>query len=167
MINLPAFYEFYIDDDFVNFFNDKMKDYEKNNYLEGKNDTATVNGKQTKNILELNDNETNKKLNSLIELIENKSKCKLKYQWVHLVRYNKEGYQDMHRHDYNEDISLIIYLNTCTDGKTEFLINEKRKIKFFRHPEKGKCIMFLSSISHRALPSSENKTVLVLGFRLN
>ena len=62
MINLPAFYEFYVDDDFVNFFNDKMKDYEKNNYLEGKNDTATVNGKQTKNILELNDNGTNKKL---------------------------------------------------------------------------------------------------------
>ena len=124
MINLPAFYEFYVDDDFVNFFNDKMKDYEKNNYLEGKNDTATVNGKQTKNILELNDNETDKKLNSLIQLIENKSKCKLKYQWVHLVRYNKEGYQDMHRHDYNEDISLIIYLNTCTDGKTEFLIKE-------------------------------------------
>ena len=54
MINLPAFYEFYVDDDFVNFFNDKMKDYEKNNYLEGKNDTATVNGKQTKNILEQN-----------------------------------------------------------------------------------------------------------------
>ena len=72
MIDLPAFHEFYIDDDFVNFFIDKMKDYEKNNYLEGNNDTATVNGKQTKNILELNDNGTNKKLDSLIQLVENK-----------------------------------------------------------------------------------------------
>ena len=166
MIDLPAFYEFNIDDNFIDFFDNKIKIYEDNNYTVGENETATINGAQTNNILELNDDEVNEKLNLLLRVIENKSKCKFTYQWAHLIRYNEEGYQDIHNHDHNEDVSLLIYLNTCLDGKTEFLINQKRKIKFYRNPEKGKCVMFLSSIYHRALPSSQNKKVLVLGLRI-
>ena len=113
------------------------------------------------------DNPVIQKLNFLKQKIENKCKCKFIYHWAHLIQYENDGHQELHNHDQNEDFSLIIYLNSCSDGVTEFLLNEKRKSYVRYPPEKGRCIMFLSSIYHRGLPTTQNKKVLVLGLNFN
>ncbi len=165
MIDLPAVYLFNVDDDFVDFFDKKIKFYkEKSFYVD---DTQTVNGFQTNNILALNENDVIMKLNLLKEKIEKKCKCKFIYHWAHLIEYENDGHQELHNHDQNEDFSLIIYLNSCSDGVTEFLLNDKRKSYVRYPPEKGRCIMFLSSIYHRGLPTTQNKKVLVLGLKFN
>ena len=165
MIDLPAVCTFNVDNDFIDFFSNKINYYKEISF--SVNDTTTVNGFQTGNILQLDENDVIQKLNFLKQKIENKCKCKFIYHWAHLIEYENDGHQELHSHDQNEDFSLIIYLNSCSDGVTEFLLNEKRKSYVRYPPEKGRCIMFLSSIYHRGLPTTQNKKVLVLGLKFN
>ena len=165
MIDLPAVCTFNVDNDFIDFFSNKINYYKEISF--SVNDTTTVNGFQTGNILQLDENDVIQKLNFLKQKIENKCKCKFIYHWAHLIQYENDGHQELHNHDQNEDFSLIIYLNSCYDGVTEFLLNEKRKSYVRYPPEKGRCIMFLSSIYHRGLPTTQNKKVLVLGLNFN
>ena len=165
MIDLPAVCTFNVDNDFIDFFSNKINYYKEISF--SVNDTTTVNGIQTGNILQLDENDVIQKLNFLKQKIENKCKCKFIYHWAHLIQYENDGHQELHNHDQNEDFSLIIYLNSCSDGVTEFLLNEKRKSYVRYPPEKGRCIMFLSSIYHRGLPTTQNKKVLVLGLNFN
>jgi len=165
VIDLPAVCTFNVDNDFIDFFSNKINYYKEISF--SVNDTTTVNGFQTGNILQLDENDVIQKLNFLKQKIENKCKCKFIYHWAHLIQYENDGHQELHNHDQNEDFSLIIYLNSCSDGVTEFLLNEKRKSYVRYPPEKGRCIMFLSSIYHRGLPTTQNKKVLVLGLNFN
>ena len=165
MIDLHAVCTFNVDNDFIDFFSNKINYYKEISF--SVNDTTTVNGFQTGNILQLDENDVIQKLNFLKQKIENKCKCKFIYHWAHLIQYENDGHQELHNHDQNEDFSLIIYLNSCSDGVTEFLLNEKRKSYVRYPPEKGRCIMFLSSIYHRGLPTTQNKKVLVLGLNFN
>ena len=165
MIDLPAVCTFNVDNDFIDFFSNKINYYKEISF--SVNDTTTVNGFQTGNILQLDENDVIQKLNFLKQKIENKCKCKFIYHWAHLIQYENDGHQELHNHDQNEDFSLIIYLNSCSDGVTEFLLNEKRKSYVRYPPEKGRCIMFLSSKYHRGLPTTQNKKVLVLGLNFN
>ena len=165
MIDLPAVCTFNVDNDIIDFFSNKINYYKEISF--SVNDTTTVNGFQTGNILQLDENDVIQKLNFLKQKIENKCKCKFIYHWAHLIQYENDGHQELHNHDQNEDFSLIIYLNSCSDGVTEFLLNEKRKSYVRYPPEKGRCIMFLSSIYHRGLPTTQNKKVLVLGLNFN
>ena len=165
MIDLPAVCTFNVDNDFIDFFSNKINYYKEISF--SVNDTTTVNGFQTGNILQLDENDVIQKLNFLKQKIENKCKCKFIYHWAHLIQYENDGHQELHNHDQNEDFSLIIYLNSCSDGVTELLLNEKRKSYVRYPPEKGRCIMFLSSIYHRGLPTTQNKKVLVLGLKFN
>ena len=165
MFDLPAVCTFNVDNDFIDFFSNKINYYKEISF--SVNDTTTVNGFQTGNILQLDENDVIQKLNFLKQKIENKCKCKFIYHWAHLIQYENDGHQELHNHDQNEDFSLIIYLNSCSDGVTEFLLNEKRKSYVRYPPEKGRCIMFLSSIYHRGLPTTQNKKVLVLGLNFN
>ena len=165
MIDLPAVYTFNVDDNFIDFFSNKINYYKEISF--SVNDTTTVNGFQTDNIFQLNENDVIEKLNFLKQKIENKCKCKFIYHWAHLIEYEKGGYQELHNHNENEDFSLIVYLNSCSDGLTEFVLNDKREIDFRYIPKKGECIMFLSSIFHRGLPTTQHKKVLVLGLKFN
>tara|TARA_B100000131_G_scaffold50840_1_gene45458 strand:+ start:44 stop:586 length:543 start_codon:yes stop_codon:yes gene_type:complete len=173
MIDLPAIYLFNVDNDFIDFFSNKINYYKDISFSVNNTDVSTdtnvstVNGFQTANILKLDENDVIKKLNFLKQKIENKCKCNFIYHWVHLIEYEKGGFQKLHNHEKNEDFSLIIYLNSCSDGVTEFRLNEKRKSYVRYPPEKGRCIMFLSTIYHRALPTTQNKKVLVLGLKFN
>lgn len=165
-MDLPAFYEFFVDDEFVDFFDKKLELYKQKSYLIPKNRTKTYNGMQTRNILDLNEKDVYETLNSFKEKIEKKCGCEFKYNWCHLVEYEYGGYQSVHV-DVRVDFSIIVYLNTCDDGETHFYLkresfnNSDIPEKVF--PKKGKAIMFLSSIIHGANRTIQNKKVLVLG----
>jgi len=162
-MDLPAFYEFFVDDQFIDFFDKKFEIYKQKFFLIEKNSSATYNGVQTPNILNLNENDVYEILNYFKEKIEKKCGCKFKYHWVHLIEYEYGGYQLEHSHDHNEDFSIIVYLNNCDDGETYFYLNKKKNVIEKIFPRKGKSIMFLSSILHGANKTTKNKKVLVLG----
>ena len=166
-MDLPAFYEFSVGNYFVNFFNRKLDSYKKDEKLFMKRGTsATVDGIQTHNMLNFCEKDVQRELNCLKSKLEKKCKSKFEYHWSHLIEYDYGGYQTAHTHDHNEDFSLIVYLNTCKSGETNFVLNEKRNIIKKVFPKKGKAIMFHSSILHGANNCFENKRVLVLGLKL-
>ena len=166
MIDLPSFYEFDVDEEFVSFFEKKMEYYKEVDFLMQKGSTATYNGHQTSNILNLNEKDVNKKLTSLRERLERKCGVKLEYHWVHLIEYEEGGNQSEHRHDHNEDYSVIVYLNSCDDGSTYFVLNKERGVVLETFPIRSRCVMFSSSILHGCHPTSSGKKILVLGLKL-
>ena len=166
-MDLPAFYEFFVGGYFINFFNNKLDYYKKNSdFFIPKNSTATVDGIQTRNILEFGEKDVQRQLNYLKSRLQKKCKTKFEYHWTHLIEYNYGGYQSQHTHDHNEDFSIVTYLNTCKSGETIFVLNEKRGIIKKVFPERGKSIMFHSSIQHGANNCFENKRILVLGLKI-
>lgn len=166
MIDLPSFYEFNIDRRFISFFEKKMEHYKKNGFLLDIRETCTFNGHQTPNILSLNEEDVNEKLTSLRKRLEKKCGVKFEYNWVHMVRYDQDGYQEQHKHDHNEDYSVIVYLNDCDDGSTFYVLNEKRNVIMESIPKRGKCVMFPASVLHGGYPTSGEKKILVLGLRV-
>ena len=71
-MDFPALYEFFVDDQFVDFFDKKFEIYKQKLFLIEKNSSATFNGVQTPNILDLNENDVYKILNCFKEKIEKK-----------------------------------------------------------------------------------------------
>lgn len=166
MIDLPSLYEFTVDEDFVSFFENKISYYKENNFLRPRGSNCTRNGDQTINILDLNEEDVNEKLTPLRERLEQKCGVKFEYYWVHLIKYDEGGFQKEHRHDHNEDYSVVVYLNDCNDGATFHVLNEKRNVVMETVPERGKAIMFPASVSHGAYRTNSEKKVLVFGLRL-
>jgi hypothetical protein len=166
-MDLPYYYEFFVDNDIIDFFNDKLDFYKSNkNFFIPENSSATINGIQTCNMLNFDDKDVEHYLNILKNKIEKKCETNLYYHWSHLIEYKNNRHQQLHKHDHNEDFSIIVYLNTCEDGETLFYINQKRNITHTCFPEKGKSIMFSSTIYHSANKTFSNKRVLVLGLKL-
>ena len=80
----------------------------------------------------------------------------LKYsKYLHLIDYEKNGYQLEHDHKKTEDYSCILYLNNCNTGHTVF--ESSLKIK----PEKNKLIVFKSDLKHYGETCLSNKKVAV------
>jgi hypothetical protein len=127
--------------------------------------TATFKGIQSANALHLIDFQEDCKfqeaLKNILEIGEHLIKTTLYYYWVHFVEYHSGGYQGIHNHVHNEDYSLILYLNTCKGGQTEF------ESGVMCTPKKNQLVIFQSSINHRAreTQSWDNKKVLVCGVR--
>lgn len=112
-------------------------------------DTHTKDGFQTGNILEFKNNLQIKK--DVEKMLLNKYNV----FHIHLIDYNKGGYQERHNHAKTEDYSFIIYLNTAEKGETVF--ENIGKVKC----EENKIIVFKSNIWHYGLPCSSRKLVAV------
>ena len=121
--------------------------YEQLNHKDG----STVNGFQTKNIIEFFD----EKLLKEILFFNDFDK---KTFWIHYIEYLKNGYQKKHNHKDSEKYSFILYLND-SDGSTVFEEPIKKSVK----PTKGKLVLFSSDIIHYAEKSLNNKKILVGG----
>ena len=165
MIDLPHFYEFSVGRNFTSFFQKKMKSYKESNVLVDRGTNDTNNGYQTPNLLQINEKDVNDKLFYLKKRLERKCGVKFEIHWAHMIEYEVSGSQNPHKHDHNEDYSVIVYLNSCEDGSTYFIMNEKRNVVSRILPERGHCVMFHSGIKHGAHPVSEEKQVLVLGLK--
>ena len=166
MIDLPSLYEFRVSRNFTSFFRKKMKYYKESNFLIDRGSTATINGDQTLNLLDLKDKDVNEKLFYLKKRLERKCGVKFEFYWVHMIEYESSGSQNGHKHDHNEDYSVIVYLNSCRDGATYFVLNEKRNVRTKVLPERGRGVMFHAGIKHGAYPTNDGKHILVLGLKM-
>jgi len=166
-MNFPYYCEFYTNNRLVNFFNKKLDFYKTQSSLWiSPNSSSTINGIQTRNMLDFAEDDVKYKLKIIKTQIEKKCKIKFEYHWAHLIEYKNGGYQLIHTHDHNEDLSIILYLNDCSDGETVFHLNSKRNITHSCFPKKGKTIMFSSTVPHYANHTFSNKKLLVLGFKI-
>jgi hypothetical protein len=166
-IDLPYYYEFFVDNGIVNFFNKKLDFYKtQSSFWMPPNSSSTINGIQTYNMLDFGEDDVRCKLQIIKNKIEKKCKTKFNYNWSHLIEYQNGGNQSIHTHDHNEDFSIILYLNNCNDGETVFHLNPRRQIKHSCFPQKGKAVMFSATIPHQANYTFSNKKLLVLGLKI-
>jgi len=122
----------------------QFKDNEK-----GVSGLCTVNGFQSENILHYSGSKHFKKI------FENILPKPFNIFHIHVLSYEKEGYQETHNHERTEDYSFILYLNTLDSGHTVF--KDYGKVK----PEKNKLILFKSSLWHYGEKCDEEKLVAV------
>ena len=122
---------------------------ENNNIVSVKEETCTVKGFQTNNIINLFKTD-------LLEKILPEEDFYKKIFHLHYINYNLNGYQKEHNHIRTEKYSFILYLNNA-DGNTIFEEPIKKSIS----PELGKLIFFSSNIWHRSEISTNGKKVLV------
>jgi len=122
---------------------------ENNNIDSVNEETCTVKGFQTNNIINLFKTDLLKKILPEEDLYK-------KIFHLHYINYNLNGYQKEHNHIRTEKYSFILYLNDA-DGNTIFEEPIKKSIS----PELGKLIFFSSDIWHRSEISTNGKKVLV------
>lgn len=147
------FEEKFLDNSLVVDFEDILINCKKNNF--SAKDTCTRNGFQTPNLFDYKLIEE-KKINSLSQEIMKIFGKERSYLFhIHLIEYEKGGYQKAHDHKQTEDYSFILYLND-SDGNTVF-----DTIGVETVPEKGKIIFFSSDLWHWAKPSKRNKKIVV------
>ena len=137
---------FFIEDELIDDFVTTLDLFKEKN-LQVEN-TYTINGFQTVNILEL---DSTKELSNRLSKHINKN---LELFHIHLIDYNSNGQQDIHDHKETEDFSFILYLND-SDGNTVF--EDFGEVD----PKKGKLVLFKSDIKHYGKPTFTNKKVAV------
>ena len=129
---------------------DKILDCIKNNNFEDISfRTMTEKGFQTGNIINYFSKEL---LKEILPFNGFDERC----FHLHYIEYSDGGRQVNHNHIDTEEYSFIVYLND-SDGGTYFQEPINTKVV----PEKGKVIIFKSSVYHGGLPSFKNKKVLV------
>tara|TARA_R110000796_G_scaffold65155_2_gene150599 strand:- start:20 stop:484 length:465 start_codon:yes stop_codon:yes gene_type:complete len=128
---------------------DIMKVIEENNLKKVLENTCTVKGFQSDNLLHLFSKKMLQEILPVSNLVE-------KIFHIHFIEYEKGGKQKEHNHKNTEEYSFILYLNN-SDGCTVFKEPINKKIS----PKKGLLVIFSSDINHYALESFKNKKVLV------
>ena len=97
-------------------------------------------------------------LKDIVEAVTNK---KLIYHYLHMISYDAGGYMTRHNHEHNEDISFILYLNSCKDGAT--IIHEEKDYQVI--PQRNRMLIFTADSEHSA-QFSDSKRILVGGLKL-
>ena len=82
-------------------------------------------------------------LKDIVEAVTNK---KLIYHYLHMISYDAGGYMTRHNHEHNEDISFILYLNSCKDGAT--IIHEEKDYQVI--PQRNRMLIFTADSEHSA-----------------
>lgn len=86
---------------------------------------------------------------------------RLDFRFFHLINYTPGGSMEYHSHEHNEDYVAILYLNNCTDGETNFYLQDIVSIT----PKKGQIAIFESHIKHSGSFATD-KQVAVFGFKI-
>ena len=135
----------YIDQKVIN----KIISMLENNTLPVDSDTYTVNGFQSKNIINIFSKNLLKKILPFKDFYK-------KIFYIHYIKYYLNGYQERHNHIKTEKYSFILYLNDA-EGDTIFEEPIKKRISC----EMGKLLFFSANIWHKAEMSPDEKKVLV------
>ena len=130
--------------------------------------TATVNGNQTPNIVNLINPQliTHLKSKYLFPTI-NQMKGgynirDLEIDHIHHIKYKPQGIQRVHTHEFFEDYSFILYLNNCNDGHTIIYDFPKPHILT---PKRGEITIFKSYLFHEGLETNSSKEIIVGSIR--
>lgn len=125
--------------------------------------TCTVKGTQTKSVINFVEQSC---LDNLFECIKGYieqyyDNNLISYQFfvdhVHLIKYDKGGYQLGHTHHNFEDHSFIVYLNDSNAVTRIYFNGTYKEIKSV----KGNCVVFDSSLFHESTPCNDTRNVLV------
>ena len=135
----------YIDKTVIN----KIVSLLENNTFPVDQDNCTVNGFQSKNIINIFSKNLLKKILPFKDFYK-------KIFHIHYIKYYLNGYQERHNHIKTEKYSFILYLN---DAKGDTIFEEpiKKRISC----EMGKLLYFSANIWHKAEMSPDEKKVLV------
>lgn len=87
---------------------------------------------------------------------------KLSYHYLHMISYDSGGYMSRHSHEHNEDLSFILYLNTCKDGATVLYGDVE---DHYITPKRNNILVFSADTEHSA-KFSDSKRILVGGLKL-
>ena len=99
-MDLPYYYEFFVHDRIVNFFNKKLDFYKtQSSFWIPSNSSSTIDGIQTRNMLDFDEDDVRYKLKIIKNKIEKKCKTKFDYHWAHLIEYQNGGNQLIHTHE--------------------------------------------------------------------
>ena len=167
---LPAVEELCVPEALTAHFSARLDAYIREGFTEPPEETSTVGGAHTHNILTREDPETHAKLDELRALLEDAASVELEYYWVHLIEYAPGGYQRLHEHAHNEDYSFVLYLDEDREGggATQFLLNPDpaMSLALEASPRRGRLVLFLSQLLHESKAVVANKRVLVGGLRV-
>lgn len=122
---------------------------ENKKFVDCSDNTYTVNGFQTNNIINIFSKEILKEMVPYENLYE-------KIFHIHYINYFNGGYQEKHSHEKTEKFSFILYLND-SDGETVF----ENPVYQTIIPKKGTLVLFDSKIIHYAEKSFKSKKILV------
>jgi len=131
-------------------------------------DTATIRGYQTSNIIHLIDSQIIASLKSkyffpAINYMKGNYVIKdLEIDHIHYIKYDAQGKQEGHTHEFWEDYSFILYLNNCNDGHTLLYDYPKPHVTT---PKKGEMVLFKSYLYHEGLETNSSKQIIVGSIR--
>jgi len=155
---------FKVEDDIVNYFLNLNITSEEDVSKE----TATIKGYQTSNIIHLIDPQLisflkTKYFSPAINNMKGDYIIKdLEIDHIHYIKYDTQGKQKEHNHEFWEDYSFILYLNNCNDGHTLFYDIPKPHVTT---PKKGEIVLFKSYLYHEGLESNSSKEIIVGSIR--
>ena len=174
--NFPLFKTIEVDDRVVIFLENILKLYKSENdnhpqsNFKGSEDTYRCG-----NFLLWNNSEFNQFKNTILTDLYsehlNIPTNKVDIVWSHMLEYGSGASMHPHKHMHNEDFGLVIYLNDCDDGQTEFFLNDHDiksliRTKFCVTPRKGLGVCFSSMILHEGAFSAQGKRMFVSGMRI-
>lgn len=169
MDKFPQILEFKLNDAVVNELNSKFNLFKDNLHLSDTSSVYTVNGKQSLNLINLIDSSALREISENVnEYIKNYyGEHLLFYQYfidyTHFIFYEVGGYQEGHTHHACEDHSFIIYIN---DSNAETRIYNKDSFTTIKS-EKGKMVIFDSSLHHEASKCESIRKVVVGGVKFS
>ena len=164
-------YEGVVSDSVVNYFEDLLNQCVQGNYLEDivRFDLCTVGGIQSKNV----SNSMTKPikdeivtfLNQYIYYYYRNSLQRFTYiiDHIHIIKYNRGGFQKIHTHHHLEDHSFIICLNDST-GKTRLYAN---KDPVDVDSKRNKIYAFTSAFFHEGLICDDERRIVVGSVRFS
>lgn len=96
----------------------------------------------------------------------------LEYVFLHFLDYDKHGHIVEHDHKDKEDLTFLLYLNDCSDGETEFYLNNANSLAKLRtsiriKPKKGRLALFSSTVPHKGMPTTQYKKIFAGGLKYN
>ena len=179
-MDFPLLKTFKVDSKTLDFLNRKSQQYFKDcPTIPAENDFYISNtGQFTHNLSYWNDREYQQfvdgELVNIISDLINLPKRKIDLHFQHIFDYKEGGYVKPHNHAHLEEFAVIIYLNTCSKGKTIFYLNKEQHYQTLRSnktkveisPIKGDGVCFSSLLVHEAELTSESKKIFVVGVRV-
>lgn len=165
-----------LDPSVCDMLSERLEYIKNNNLSENINNTCfKSDGYQSGNLLDVPDYQLLEFSLRLKFSLSEKFHCHqsdLDFVFLHFLDYGKIGHMEEHDHKDKEDLTFLLYLNDCSDGGTEFYLNNanadsKKRSTFTVIPKKGKMAVFSSLISHRGLESLQGKKILAGGLKYN
>lgn len=172
--NFPLFKTFEVSDTIVDFLNSTLGWYRSANDNHHNPNFEGEDCFRTGNLVLWDDSEFNKFSDTALRELYSEhlgiEKDKFEFTWACMLDYGSGATMGLHKHMHNEDFGIVIYLNDCDDGQTDFFLNDYNMNSLMRTkisitPQKGFAACFSSMVFHEGSFSTQNKKMFVSGMK--